>query len=98
MAHQIGDYRTFTEEKAAEFVELHKNFINTSVQWIKKAINKGELRDIPVDAVNSMIHGAMHNMMATQWNSGTVEELKCKIDYFIDILFNGISKEKETSK
>ena len=91
-------FKTFSLKKAEYFKSAHDRVIEFATNRARKARDDGELRDIPPEAVNGMIHGAMDNMLMTRWNFETQEELQEGVDCFIDILFNGIAKEKEISK
>lgn len=91
------EYNTFSKEKATQLILAHDKFHEYVINRAAKAIDDGELRDIPPEAVDGMIHGALDNMMMHRWNCETLKELQESVDYFIDILFNGIAKEKETS-
>ena len=90
-------FRVFSGEKAHHCQSVHNEVFVYVTDRARKAIDDGELRDIPPEAVNGMIHGALDNMMIHRWNCKTLKELQKSVDYFIDILFNGIAKEKEMS-
>ena len=98
MSLHAQGFKTFSEENAKKLESAHEKVIKIVTNRARKARDDGELRDIPPEAVNGMIHGALDNMMMTRWGCHTLKELQNAIVVFIDILFNGIAKEKETSK
>ena len=98
MSLHAQGFKTFSEEKAKKCKSTHDRAIEFVTNRAIKARDEGELRDIPPEAVNGMIHGALDNMMMTRWGCHTLKELQNAIVVFVDILFNGIAKEKEISK
>jgi len=95
MAQHASGFTALSKEKASEFVMKHDEVIKIVHNRTVKALESGELRDIRPEAITAVIHGAIENMMITQWNCKTLEQLQTGVEIFIDILFNGIAKEKE---
>jgi len=98
MAQHVAGFTALSKEKASELVTTHDEFFEIVHNRIVKALENGELRNICPEAVTRIIHSAIENMMITQWNCETVEQLQTGVEIFIDILFNGIAKGKETRK
>ncbi len=96
MSLHSQDFCILADKKAERFKSEHDKVHEYVINRARKARDDGELRDIPPEAVNGMIHGALDNMMIHRWNCKTLKELQEAVNYFIDILFNGIAKEKET--
>lgn len=90
-----ANYKTLSLEKSEEFKANHQKFNDVIMNRVKKAMEDGELRDIMLETVCGLIHGVSHNMSVTLWDCEDVETLKMCANSFIDILFNGIAKEKE---
>jgi TetR/AcrR family fatty acid metabolism transcriptional regulator len=95
IAQMVAGYKVFTKEKAEEFITYHRQLDATAMQCIENAKENGELRALPSEAIYGMIHGSLENMLVTRWGSETVDDLIQSIDVFLDILFNGIGKNKE---
>ena len=88
-------FKTISEEKRNEFCQKHHQFWSNFEARTKKAIENGELREIPTEGITGMVHGSLDAMVLNRWNCRTLDELKNAIDIFMDILFNGIAKKKE---
>ncbi len=88
-------FKTISEEKRTEFCQKHHEFWSNFEARTKKAIEKGELREIPTEGITGMVHGSLDAMVLNRWNCQTLDELKNAIEIFMDILFNGIAKKKE---
>ncbi len=95
MAQHTAGFPAFSEERVTEFCELHGKSDEIVINRIVDAIEVGELRDFQPEAIYGIIHGAMENMMITHWKCETVEQLQNAVKVFMDIIFNGIAKEKE---
>jgi len=95
MSLHAAGYCAFSETNAITFKNEHNKWSNYMLERVEKAIKQGEIRDISPEGVNGMIHGSVENMMMTRWDCDTVEELKENVNVFIDMLFNGIAKERE---
>ncbi|MCD6307515.1 MAG: TetR/AcrR family transcriptional regulator [Candidatus Latescibacteria bacterium] len=98
MAHHANHYKVFSKERSDEFNARHNRIFSFADDRILKARRKGEIRDIPPEAIRGMLHGALDNMVMTRWCCETIECLYDKIDCFTDILFNGIAQAKEASR
>jgi len=96
--HHTPAFKALSPERAAEFGEIHKRMEEISTEYIKKAIARGELRNIRPQALFGLLHGSIENMMITRWDCDTVKKLELAIDIYIDIIFNGIAKERETAR
>jgi TetR/AcrR family transcriptional regulator, repressor of fatR-cypB operon len=92
-------FETLSEEKCREFTEFHNHIWNDIVKpRIEKAVADGEVRDLPVNAIIGLIHGALDSMIMTKWNADTIEYLVGAVDSFMEIVFNGIApKQGETA-
>ncbi len=88
-------FNTISEEKRTEFCQKHHQFWSNFEARTKKAIENGELREIPTEGITGMVHGSLDAMLLTRWNCQSITELKNAIEIFMDILFNGIAKKKE---
>ncbi len=97
MTHHANEYGTFSEDIANEFIRAHEKFWNDFTVAVTDAIQKGELREHRAQAVTGLVHGACDSMLISRWGCEDEECLKNAIDGFIDILFNGIAKERETA-
>jgi len=98
MAHHANHYKVFSKERSDEFNAMHDRFFRFAEERIVKAQRKGEIRNIPPEAIMGMLHGALDNMLLIRWGAETLEDLYDRIDCFMDILFNGIAQTKETSR
>ena len=94
MGQHAVDFTALSTKKADELRKFHKEFDEILIDRIKKAIEHGELRDMVPQAIFGIINGASKNMLFTRWNCNTLDELLTRVDIFMDILFNGIAKEK----
>ena len=94
-AQHASLFNSISEENRNEFIEKHTQFWSNFEIRVKKAIEIGELREIPVKAITGMVHGSLDAMVQNRWNCQTLDELKNAIEIFMDILFNGIAKKKE---
>jgi TetR/AcrR family transcriptional regulator, repressor of fatR-cypB operon len=92
--HMLG-FQVFSPEKVEEFLNLHREIDSVIINRITKAITDRELRQVQPEAVFGLIHGAIENMMVTQWDCKTLDELLEAVDVFLDFIFNGIAKKKE---
>ena len=97
MTIQAMDYRPFSEEKVEEFMCRHDNFWEIVLKRVQLAIDRGELRAVEAEAVTGLIHGSLDHMMMAHWGCESLDCLKHAIDHVIDIFFNGIAKERETT-
>ena len=89
-------FLTISEKNRNEFIKKHDDAWKNFEGIVAVAIENGELRDIPPQAITGMIHGSMDAMVTNQWHCKTLDELKKAIPIFMNILFNGIAKKKET--
>ncbi len=95
-AQHAALFNAISEEKRNEFIKIHEDTWTSFEKIVSSAIENGELRSIPSQAITGMIHGSMDAMVCNQWYCKTLDELKKAIPAFMDILFNGITKKKET--
>ncbi|MFC1541850.1 TetR/AcrR family transcriptional regulator [Candidatus Latescibacterota bacterium] len=93
-AQQARFFKNFSDEKRQKLMEKHIKFWEDYRKRVKKAIDYGELRDIPVEGIVGMIHGSLDSMMQSHWGCNTIDELKNAIDIYMEILFNGIANKK----
>jgi len=98
MALHVMEYKPLSEEKAGEFMEYHEYIIDSIGNRVLEAMRAGELRDISPGSITGIILGSLHNMMYMRWGCETLESLYKAVDIFIDMIFNGIAKERETSQ
>ena len=94
MGQHAAGFPALSPERAKELQNSHDEFDKIVLQHINRAIEHGELRNMNPEAINGVIQGAIKNMMVIRWNCKTLDELLTGVDLFIDILFNGIGKEK----
>lgn len=90
-----GFFKSISEEKRNEFIKKNIQFQSNFEIRLKKAIENGEVRKIPVEGITGMINGSLFSLIQNRWNCQTLDELKNAIEVFIDTLFNGIGKKKE---
>jgi len=88
-------FRNISNENRSSLIEKHQRFWHDFGERVQKAIGDGEIRDIPVEGIVGMIHGALDSLVHSHWECDSIEELKNAIDIFIEILFNGIANKKE---
>ena len=88
-------FGALSQEKKDEARKIHDKIWKSFDKRIKIAIENEELRDLPPETIEGMVHGSLDAMMHNQWNCKTLSDLKNGIVIFMDILFNGIAKRKE---
>ncbi len=98
MVQHAAGFTALSAAKASELITIHDEFYEIVHNRIVKALESGELRNICPEAVTRMILSAIENMMISNWNCKTLKQLQTAVEIFIDILFNGIAKEKEIRK
>jgi len=98
MSLHVMEYKLLSGEKADEFRKSHEHILHFIADRVLEAMKAGELRDISPDSITGLIHGSLHNMMSMRWGCKTLESLYEAVDIFIDMLFNGIAKEREISQ
>ena len=95
MAQHVAGFTVLSEEGQRKLLDIHENIVNVLRERTRKARENGELRDLPIEAITSMIHGSIDSLAIQRWNLQTLEQAKCAVDVFLDIIFKGIAKEKE---
>jgi AcrR family transcriptional regulator len=88
-------YNAISVEAGKTLCTLHDETMGILRTRTRKAYEDGELRDVNLEAVNSIIHGSLDGMMVSRWNIESLEILTKAVDAFIDILFGGIAKERK---
>lgn len=89
-------FQTLSPEKRNEACKIHDKIWESFNERVKIAIENKELRNLPPEAIEGMVHGSIEAMIHNRWNCKTLDDLKNRIKIFMDILFNGIAKRKET--
>ena len=95
MAQHIAGFTVLSEEGRSKLINIHEEIVGVLRERTRKAYEDGELRELPIEAISSMIHGSIDGMATTRWNLESLAQAKCAVDVFLDILFKGIAKEKE---
>ena len=95
MTQHVAGFNVLSEDKQRKLMEIHGDIVDVLFQRTQKAFEDGELRNLSVNAIASVIHGAIDGMATMRWNLESRKQLKCAVDVFLEILFNGIAKEKE---
>lgn len=96
MTQYANGYSVFSDENSAKLKEVHDKFWIKLLEIVDSAREKGELRVAESRSIIGLIHGSVDSMMMTRWGCDDLECLKNAVNSFIDILFNGIAKERET--
>jgi len=89
-------FSALSQEKRDEACKTHDKIWKSFNKRVKMAIENEELRDLPTEAIEGMVHGPLDVMIHNQWNRKTLDDLKNGVKIFMDILFNGIAKKRET--
>jgi hypothetical protein len=76
-------------------MKMHEETVKIIMERARAAYNQGELRDLPLEAIASIIHGSLDGMAIARWHFESVDDAKQGVRVFIDILFNGIGKIRE---
>ena len=95
MAQHVEGFIVLSEESRQKITGLHNEVISTLRDRTRKAYEDNELRNLPIEAISSMIHGSIDSMAIMRWNLESLDQAQGAVDVYLDILFNGIAKEKE---
>ncbi len=95
MSQFSSGFSAISEEARNSMWEIHESVVQCIRDRTRKAYEDGELRDIPLEAISSMIHGSIDGMMISRWNFESIEKVRKAVDAFIEILFGGIAKQRE---
>lgn len=95
MAQFSSGFSALSEEAGKAMWDIHEATVQCLRERTRQAFEEGELRDIPLEAITSMIHGSLDGMMMSRWNIESVEKVRKAVDVFIDILFGGIARERK---
>ncbi|MDP2983501.1 MAG: TetR/AcrR family transcriptional regulator [Candidatus Latescibacter sp.] len=91
----VAGFNALSREGCEKLSKMHNEMVKIILDRAREAYRNGELRDLPLEAITSMIHGSLDGMAISRWNFENLEEAKQAVSVFIDILFNGIGKGKE---
>lgn len=94
MAQTVSGFNAISEEGRRTLNEIHDQIVDVLFQRTKLAHEKGELRDLPIEAIAGVIHGSIDGMATMRWNLDSQEKVKRAVGVFLEIIFNGIAKEK----
>jgi TetR/AcrR family transcriptional regulator, repressor of fatR-cypB operon len=97
MAQTVSGFNVISEDGRRTLNEIHDEIIDVLYKRTKLAHENGELRDLPIEAISGVIHGSIDGMATMRWNLDSLEKVKRAVDVFLEIIFNGIGKEKECS-
>ena len=89
-------FSALSQEKRDEACKIHDKIWKSFNERVKMAIENEELRNLPTEAIEGMVHGPLDAMIHNHWNCKTLDDLKNGVNIFMDILFNGIAKRRET--
>lgn len=92
----ISGFDSVSEAGKRTLFGMHEEGVELLENRIRLAMGNGELRNVPVNAVVGMIHGSLDSMAANRWNMESIEQARTAVGFFIDILFRGIARERET--
>jgi len=95
MGQHVAGFTAVSAEGREKLMEMHKKFVDTLRERTKKAHEDGEIRDLPLEAISSMVHGSLDGMATTRWYLSTVEEATMAVRVYIEILFQGIATERK---
>ncbi|MFC1508968.1 TetR/AcrR family transcriptional regulator [Candidatus Omnitrophota bacterium] len=95
VSQQIACHKALSEDKAQKIKAEHAKYDDIIIKRIELAIQSGELKDFDSRLIHGVIHGASEDMMFSRWHRSSLKELKCAIDAFIDMLFEGIARKQE---
>jgi AcrR family transcriptional regulator len=95
MAQHVAGFTSLSEEGRRKLFDIHNEIVDVLRTRTRKAYDDGELRNLPTEAIASIIHGSIDSMATMRWNLESLEKAKCAVDVFLDIIFKGIAKEKE---
>jgi len=97
MAQHAANFKALSPINAKELHSAHGAFYDIIQKRVTSACGKDELRKLDPRTITGLIHGSLEHMMITRWNYESPEQLKQGVETYIDIIFNGIANEKETS-
>ena len=97
MAQHAANFKALSPINAKELHSAHDAFYDIIQNRVTSACGRDELRKLEPRTITGLIHGSLEHMMITRWNYESPEQLKKGVETYIDIIFNGIAKEKENS-
>jgi TetR/AcrR family transcriptional regulator, repressor of fatR-cypB operon len=95
VGQHVVDFKALSEEGRDKLMKIHGETVKILMDRTKEAYRKGELRDLSLEAITSMIHGSLDGMSISRWHFESVDDAKKAVGVFIEILFNGIGKMRE---
>jgi AcrR family transcriptional regulator len=96
--HHTPAFKALSPERWKEFIDCHDRMEERSIEQIQHYIDSGELRNVCPKMIFGILHGSIENLLITRWGCDSMEELIQAIDQYIDIIFNGIAKEREIER
>lgn len=95
VGQHVVDFKALSEEGRGKLMKMHEETVKIIMERARAAYKQGELRDLPLEAIASIIHGSLDGMAISRWHFESVDDAKRGVRVFIDILFNGIGKIRE---
>ena len=89
-AQHASMFKALCEESRSDLLQ------NAMKDWqflqdrVEKAIEDGELKNIPPIAIAGLVHGSMDGIINNRWQCPTREKLLDAIDNFMEIIFTGL--------
>jgi hypothetical protein len=97
MPLHLSEFSSLSEEVRNRVAATQREMIGILSDRIRKAQAAGEVRDVNVEAVAGLVHGALDSLVLTRWGRDTLDELRMAADNVIEILFGGIAQQHPSS-
>jgi len=98
LLHRNPSIKALSPVRVEELQKMHDELEHLSVLRIERAVEEGEIRAINARALFGLLHGSLESIFETRWGTISLDELKKAVDTIIDIIFNGIAKEREIAQ